>query len=75
MSGFSNGYIDIDNISQKDMDAIANAIEDYLEVFTDIMIIPKDIDKEEVHDAIRTCRKLVKKLKKGDKNVFKGYDD
>lgn len=74
MSDFANGYIDPEDISRKDMDAIADAIEDYLEVFTDVMIIPKEIDKGEVNDALHMCRKLVKKLRKGDKTVFKGIE-
>ena len=74
MSNFANGYIDPEDISRRDMDAIADAIEDYLEVFTDVMIIPKGIDKDEVQDALHMCRKLVKKLRKGDKEVFKGIE-
>ena len=74
MSNFANGYIDPEDISRRDMDAIADAIEDYLEVFTDVMIIPKGIDKDEVQDALHMCRKLVKKLRKGDKDVFKGIE-
>ncbi len=74
MSNFANGYIDPEDISRRAMDAIADAIEDYLEVFTDVMIIPKGIDKDEVQDALHMCRKLVKKLRKGDKEVFKGIE-
>lgn len=74
MSNFANGYIDPEDISRRDMDAIADAIEDYLEVFTDVMIIPKGIDKDEVQDALHMCRKLVKKLRHGDKDVFKGIE-
>jgi len=75
MAGFEYGYIDPKDIDQKDLDILADAIEDYLSMFTDVMIIPKGIDKKNVEEALDISRKLVKKLRKGDKNVFKSFDD
>lgn len=67
---------DLSNITDKDMKELANAIEDYIELFEEIMIIPKELkkDKKEINEALELSKKLVKKLKKGDRSVFKDCD-
>lgn len=51
---------------------LGKEIEKYLELFEEVMILPKKVrDKKEVIKAIKTTKKLIKKLKKGDTSVFK----
>ena len=67
---------DISNITEQDMHELGNAIEDYLELFEEIMIIPEELkkNKKEINEALELSKKLVKKLKKGDRSVFKYCD-
>ena len=67
---------DLSNITDKDMKELGKAIEDYIELFEEIMIIPKELkkDKKEINEALELSKKLVKKLKKGDRSVFKDCD-
>lgn len=71
-----NDLEDISNISDEDMNELGNAIEDYIELFEEIMIIPKELkkNKKEINEALEISKKLVKKLKKGDRSVFKDCD-
>ncbi len=69
---------DPENIRQKDMDKLADAIEEYLTVLKEIMIIPEDMKKssqEQIEEGIRRTHKLIKKLRKGDISVFKDSDE
>lgn len=67
---------DISNITEQDMHELGNAIDDYLELFEEIMIIPEELkkNKKEINEALELSKKLVKKLKKGDRSVFKYCD-
>jgi len=65
------------NITKDDMKLLADHIEDYIMVLEEVMVIPKGImeSRENVSHAIRMVKKLIKKLKAGDKSVFKDYDE
>ena len=67
---------DISNITEQDMHELGNAIDDYLELFEEIMIIPEELkkNKKEINEALELSKKLVKKFKKGDRSVFKYCD-
>lgn len=69
---------DPENISKKDCHKLADHLEEYLELLQDIMIIPKELkkkDEEKINAAIQTTKKLIKKLRKGDRSVFKDPDE
>lgn len=69
---------DPSNIRQSDMDKLANAIEEYIHVLEDIMVIPQDIKKKygkDIETGLSESKKLIKKLRKGDKDVFKSEDE
>lgn len=68
----------INDIRGKDMEKLADDIEDYIEVFKSIMIIPDDVkDKHEddIKAAIKMSEKLIKKLRCHDTSVFKSPDE
>ena len=69
---------DPDNVTTKDMKNLADNIEAYLDILQEIMIIPRDmIDdcKKDIDESIERTRKLIKKLRKGDRSVFKSADE
>lgn len=69
---------DPDNITKQDMKNLADGIEGYLFVLKEIMVFPKEIQKEiskPMKESIKVVEELVKKLRKGDKNVFKSEDE
>ena len=49
---------------QKTMDYIADSLESYLDIITSYVII-EGITEEEYEDAVKTVKKLIKKLRKG----------
>lgn len=64
---------DPDDITRGDMEKIAFHIEEYLDLLESVMIIPEEIMKDhgdKIRRGIEVSRKLVKKLKKGDRSVF-----
>ena len=66
------------NIKQSDMNALADGIENYIELLEEIMIIPHDINKaigKDINDALKVAKDLIKKLRKGDQSVFKDIDE
>lgn len=68
---------DVD-ISEKDMKILANSIEEYLDLLTDVMVIPDDIKKKygkEIKEGIKITKKLIQKLRKGDRSVFKSKEE
>lgn len=73
MNTFNLEDISSDDISKVDMLNLADHIEKYLMLFEDIMIIPEEfkINEKDVQIAKKNVRKLIKKLRKGDKSVFK----
>lgn len=75
------GYIqtfDPDNITKEHMEYLADHIENYIDELNNTMIIPNDIaseHKDQIEEAIKRCRLLIKKLRKGDTSVFKDDDE
>ena len=69
---------DPENIRKSDMIQLADSFEEYLGEFTEVMIIPEDINdkmKDNFSNGISVVEKLIKKLRKGDKSVFKSPDE
>jgi len=64
-------------ISRSEMQDLANNLAAYLELFEDVFVIPDSIRGSEktIKEAIRTTRKLIKKLRSGDRSVFKDYEN
>lgn len=70
--------VDPENIRQSDMDRLADAIETYLNELESVMIIPEDLLEDhgdEMKRSISLTKKLIKKLRKGDRSVFKDPED
>ena len=70
--------VDPDNIRQSDMDRLAGGIETYLQEFESVIILPQDLLEDHgdaMKRAIETTKKLIKKLRKGDRSVFKDSED
>lgn len=70
--------VDPENIRQSDMDRLADAIETYLHELESVMIIPEDLLEDhgdEMKRSITLTKKLIKKLRKGDRSVFKDPED
>ena len=66
-----------EDVRKKDCIKLASNIEEYLRVLREVMYIPEELrgKEEHIHQAIKTCEKLIKKLYKGDTSVFKEWDD
>ena len=67
-----------ESISKEDMRKLADHIEKYIEVLEEVMIIPEDLQKEygeRINHGIKISKKLIQKLRKGDKSVFKEQED
>ena len=59
------------------MNYLADHIEAYIDELESTMIIPNDIAAEhedQIKEALKRCRTLIKKLRKGDTSVFKDQD-
>lgn len=70
--------VDPENIRQSDMDRLADAIETYLHELESVMIIPEELLEDhgdEMKRSISLTKKLIKKLRKGDRSVFKDPED
>ena len=68
---------DPDNVTKEDMKKLAKHIEEYVDQLESIMIIPDEIADEygpQIKEGIKRSRKLINKLRKGDKSVFKDND-
>lgn len=66
------------NIKQSEMNKLADAIEEYLDVLEKVIIIPEEMKKdceEKIKEGIKRTEKLIKKLRKGDTSVFKDEDE
>jgi len=70
-------YFDPENITKDDMKQLAEHINEYLDVLEEVMVIPEELIKDEelIKAALKRSRKLVRKLREGDKSVFKDMDD
>ena len=69
---------DPDNITKDHMNYLADHIETYIDELESTMIIPNDIAAEhedQIKEALKRCRTLIKKLRKGDTSVFKDQDE
>ena len=69
---------DPENVSKTDMVRLAEHIEEYVDQLESIMIIPEEILEkhgDQIKEGIRRAKKLINKLKKGDKSVFKDDED
>ena len=66
------------NIDEGDMLQLAEALSNFVEFFDECVIVPDEIrDKydDDIKDGLNKVRKLIKKLKKGDKSVFKDEEE
>ena len=73
-----NQEFDPDNIKREDMKKLANAIEDYISELESVMIIPDEIldsCEDKIREGIKRSQKLIKKLRNGDKDIFKDSDE
>ena len=71
------GKFDPENVSEKDMEKLADHIEEYVNELEGIMIIPDELIieyGEQIKNGIKRARKFINKLRKGDKSVFKDSD-
>jgi flagellar biosynthesis/type III secretory pathway chaperone len=69
---------DPDNIKKSDMNRLADVIEEYIDALQSVMIIPDELldsAEDNIHESIKRTQKLIKKLRKGDKSVFKDPDE
>lgn len=69
---------DPNDIRKEDMNYLADNIEEYVTQLEDVMIIPDEIIDEcgdQIKEGIKRTKKLIEKLRKGDKSVFKDADD
>lgn len=61
-------------VSKEDMIKLAEHIENYINELEKVMIIPEEMMdqyEDQISKGIKLSKKLIKKLKKGDKSVFK----
>lgn len=66
------------NIREGDMLQLAEALSNFVEFFDECVIVPDEIqDKydDDIKDGLDRVRKLIKKLKKGDRSVFKDEEE
>ena len=68
---------DPNQLNRDQLKALANSIEEYLMLLEEVMIFPEELEgnKKEFMEAIKITKKLIKKLRAGDKSVFKSYDE
>ena len=69
---------DPNNITKENMQYLADHIENHVNYFESIMIIPDEIRDEcekHINEGIKRTKKLIKKLRKGDRSVFKDTDE
>lgn len=78
MSSYSSDTFDPNHCTKEEMKFLADHIDAYLELLKNVMIIPDEIFKEhgkDIQEGIKRTEKLISKLRKGDKSVFKDEDD
>lgn len=72
------GEFNLEDVTKEDMINLADGIETFLDLMTEIMIFPDDMKSREIkefNDAIDRVKELIELLRKGKKNkVFKEYD-
>lgn len=65
------------NISKQDMSILAEILSNYVDEFETVMIFPDDMpekDRATMSESLKRVHKLINKLRKGDKDVFKDPD-
>lgn len=70
---YDSGIVSVDNITRREMSEFADHLEEYLELYLDCMVMPNDMpkrDKKMIKWAIHKVKELIKKLRKGDIEVF-----
>ncbi len=70
--------MDPNSITKNDMENLADGIEEYLDCLKDIIIFPDELKREvkpKMKRAMKTVEELIKKLRKGDKSVFKDEEE
>ena len=66
-----------EDFTDMQMEKFADSIEGYLHVLSNIMILPEDLSKnenKELTHPMEQARKLIKKLRKHDRSVFRDED-
>ncbi len=66
------------NITQAHMDKLATCFRTYLDFLEECVVIQDNAPKgteEAVQEGIKRVQKLIKRLEKGDRSVFKDEDD
>lgn len=66
------------NITQAQMDKLAACLREFLEFLEECVVIPddmKDSCERDVKEGIKRTKKLIEKLEKGDRSVFKDEDE
>ena len=74
---YDSGIVSVDNITRREMSEFADHLEEYLELYLDCMVMPNDMpkrDKKMIKWAIHKVKELIKKLRKGDIEVFDDYE-
>jgi hypothetical protein len=74
----AKGTFDPNDIEQVDLNFIATCIENYLIELEHHMIIPDNVTKEsgdQINEGIKVAKKFIKKIRNGNKNVFKHKDE
>lgn len=78
MGAISLIEFDPDNVSKDLCKKLASHLENYVSLLEEVMIFPKEMkekDKMKMKDAVKTTKKLIKKLRKGDTSVFKDVNE
>lgn len=65
------------DVRDSDMKRLAESLEEFLTLRDEILIIPKELQasKNDLEEARKVVEKLIKKLKNGDRSVFKDPED
>lgn len=74
MIGSTYDEFNPEDIKQTDMNRLADAMESYINELESVMIIPEELledNGEKIKRGIKEIKKLIKKLRKGDRSVFK----
>lgn len=78
MIGSVEDTFDPKHADKSDMKRLATGLRKYLDLLDNVMVIPPDVQKkhgDRIEEGIRRTKKLIKKLEKGDKSIFKDADD
>ena len=69
--------VDESNISDRNMEILADHIKGYLDLLLEVFIIPDNImnKKSSIYDAIGVVKDLIRELNKHNRSVFKDKDD